>query len=212
MTVKKNWDIFFDDEVKELTKLNLPDPETLDYYERIKNREIYWNFDIDDTLVDFSLMIIKWNRQDKGKPSNERIPIKILINSSGGELSAVLNFINVIQLSKTPVYTIGLGKTYSSGGLMLLAGLKGHRYVFQDTTALVHSGSTGAAGNTDKVLDNFEFTQRQEKRVKDFVVANTNITDKLYTKNYRKDWWLMSDEIITLGLADKIITDLDEIF
>ena len=212
MTVKKDWDIFFDDEVKELTKLNLPDPETLDYYERIKNREIYWNFDIDDTLVDFSLMIIKWNRQDKGKPSNERVPIKILINSNGGELSAVLNFINVIQLSKTPVYTIGLGKTYSSGGLMLLAGLKGHRYVFQDTTALVHSGSTGAAGNTDKVLDNFEFTQRQEKRVKDFVVANTNITDKLYTKNYRKDWWLMSDEIITLGLADKIITDLDEIF
>ena len=84
--------------------------------------------------------------------------------------------------------------------------------MFQDTTALIHSGSTGAVGNTDKVLDNFEFTQRQEKRVKDFIVANTNITEKLYTKNYRKDWWLMSDEIISLGLADKIITDLDEIF
>ncbi|MBU3112364.1 ATP-dependent Clp protease proteolytic subunit [Clostridium lacusfryxellense] len=212
MTVNKNWDIFFDDEVKELTKLNLPDPETLDYYERAINREIFWNFDIDDSLVEYSLMIIKWNKQDKGKPSNERVPIKILINSNGGELPAVLNFINVIQLSKTPVYTIGFGKTYSSGGLMLLAGAKGHRYVFQDTTALVHSGSTGAVGNTDKVLDNFEFTQRQEKRVKDFIVANTNITEKLYTKNYRKDWWLMSDEIISLGLADKIVTDLDEIF
>jgi len=212
MTVKKDWDIFLDDEVKELTKLNLPDPETLDYYERIKNREIFWNFDIDDSLVDFSLMIIKWNKQDKGKASQDRIPIKILINSNGGDLASVLNFINVFQLSKTPVYTIGLGKTYSSAGLMLLAGSKGHRYVFQDTTALIHSGSTGAVGNTDKVLDNFEFTQRQEKRVKEFIVANTNITDKLYTKNYRKDWWLTSDEIISLGLADKIITDLDEIF
>ena len=212
MTVKDNLDIFFNDEVKELTKLNLPNPETLDYYERIKNREIFWNFDIDDSLVDFSLMIIKWNKQDKGKAANDRVPIKILINSDGGELSAVLNFINVIQLSKTPVYTIGLGKAYSSAGLILLAGSKGHRYVFQDTTALIHSGSTGAIGNTDKVLDNFEFTQRQEKRVKDFIVANTNIVEKLYTKNYRKDWWLMSDEIISLGLADKIITDLDEIF
>ena len=212
MSIKDNLDIFFNDEVKDLTKLNLPDPETLDYYERIKNREIFWNFDIDDSLVDFSLMIIKWNKQDKGKPSNERVPIKILINSDGGELSAVLNFINVMQLSKTPVYTIGLGKTYSSAGLILLAGTKGHRYVFQDTTALVHSGSTGAVGNTDKVLDNFEFTQRQEKRVKEFIVVNTHITEKLYIKNYRKDWWLMSDEIISLGLADKIITDLDEIF
>jgi len=212
MIMKKNWDIFFEEEVKELTKLNLPDPETLDYYERTENREIFWNCDIDDSLVDFSLMIIKWNKQDKGKSINERIPIKIFINSNGGELPAVLNFINILQLSKTPVYTIALGKAYSSAGLMLLAGSKGHRYVFQDTTALIHAGSTGAMGNTDKVLDNFEFTQRQEKRVKDFIVANTNITDKLYTKNYRKDWWLTSDEIILLGLADKIVTDLDEIF
>lgn len=212
MSAKRNWDIIFDEEVKELTKLSLPDPETLDYYERIKNREIFWNCDIDDSLVDFSLIIIKWNKEDKGKPIEERTPIKILINSNGGELTAVLNFINVLQLSKTPVYTIGFGKTYSSGGLILLAGTKGHRYVFQDTTALIHAGSTGAMGNTDKVLDNFEFTQRQEKRVKDFIVANTNITDKIYTKNYRKDWWLMSDEIISLGLADKVITDLDEIF
>ena len=95
---------------------------------------------------------------------------------------------------------------------MLLAGSKGHRYIFQDTTALIHAGSTGAMGNTDKVLDNFEFTQKQEKRVKEFVVTNTKITDKLFSKNYRKDWWLMSDEIISLGLADKIITDLDEVF
>lgn len=212
MSAKRNWDIIFDEEIKELTKLSLPDPETLDYYERIKNREIFWNCDIDDSLVDFSLIIIKWNKEDKGKPVEERIPIKILINSNGGELTAVLNFINIMQLSKTPVYTVGFGKTYSSGGLILLAGTKGHRYVFQDTTALIHAGSTGAMGNTDKVLDNFEFTQRQEKRVKDFIVANTNITDKIYTKNYRKDWWLMSDEIISLGLADKVVTDLDEIF
>jgi len=49
MTVKRNWDIFLNEEVKELTKLNLPDPETLDYYERTENREIYWNCDIDDS-------------------------------------------------------------------------------------------------------------------------------------------------------------------
>jgi len=210
--MKRDWDIFLEPAVKELGKLNLPDPELLDYYERIQNREISWNAEVDDALIDFSLMIMKWNKHDKGLPVEERLPIKIFINSDGGDLSAVLNFINVIQLSKTPVYTIGMGKAYSSGTLLLLAGNKGRRYIFQDTTALLHSGSTGAMGNTDKVLDNFQFTQRQEKRVKEYVVANTNITDKLYTKNYRKDWWLMSDEIISLGVADKIITDLDEVF
>jgi len=210
--MNKNWDIFFEPAVKELTKLNLPDPEALEYYERIQNREIYWNTDVDDGLIDCSLLVIKWNKQDKGKPIEDRIPIKVFINSNGGELDPVLNFINVCQLSKTPVHTIGFGKAYSSGTLMLIAGHKGHRYIFQDTTTLLHSGNGGAVGNTDKLLDNFEFTQRQEKRVKEYVVANTDITDKLYVKNYRKDWWMMSNEIISFGIADKIITDLDEIF
>ena len=210
--MNKNWEIFLEPAVKELAKLNLPDPDLLDYYERVQNREILWNSDVDDTLIDCSLMVIKWNKQDQGKPVEDRTPIKVMIHSDGGDLVPVLNFINVLQLSKTPIWTIGMGKTYSSGGLMLIAGTKGHRYIFQDTTALIHSGSTGAMGNTDKVMDNFQFTQRQEKRVKEFVVANTSITEKLYTKNYRKDWWLMSDEIISLGVADKIITDLDEVF
>ena len=210
--MNKDWEIFAVPAVKELAKLSLPDPELLDYYERTANREIYWNTEVDDSLVDFSLMVIKWNKQDKEIPVEDRVPIKVLINSNGGELDAVMNFINVLQLSKTPVYTIGLAKAYSSGTLMLICGDKGHRYIFQDTTTLLHSGSGGAMGATDKLMDNFEFTQRQEKRVKEYVVANTNITDKLYTKNYRKDLWLMSNEIISSGIADKIITDLDEVF
>lgn len=35
---------------------------------------------------------------------------------------------------------------------------------------------------------------------------------KEYDKNYRKDWWMMSDEIIKYGIADKIITDLADIY
>ena len=79
--------------------------------------------------------------------------------------------------------------------------------IFEETTGgrLIQSYYT-PGGLMKDIHPNFQ------KRVKDFIVANTNITDKLYTKNYRKDWWLMSDEIISLGLADKIITELEEIF
>jgi len=202
-------DTLYDDDIKSLAQLNLPDPSTLDYYNRLAHREIFWNAEIDESLIEISMLILKWNREDKNVEIENRIPIKIYINSDGGCVNSVFNFINIIQLSKTPVYTIGMGKCYSSGGLLLMAGHK--RLIFEDTACLVHDGSTGAFGTTGKVIDSLEFTQKIEDRIKKYILKNTKITSKLYDKNYRRDWWLSAEEIVEMGIADKIITDLDEI-
>ena len=117
-----------------------------------------------------------------------------------------MNFIDVIKLSKTPIHTIGMGKCYSSGGLLLMAG---HwRYIMPNTTLLLHDGSTGAMGDTGKVMDSFEFTKKLEEKTKQYVLDNTKISNELYDKNYRKDWFMFSDEIMKYGMADEIITDL----
>lgn len=196
-------------DIKELGKINLPDPDTLNYYNRLENRELFINYDIDEGLVEFSYDIMRWNREDKGIPTEKRKPIKIFINSDGGCLNSVLNFINTIKLSKTPIITIGMGKVYSAGGLLLMAGHK--RYIFHDTTFLLHDGSSGAIGSVGKLMDGLEFTQKTEKRVKEYVLSHTGIDSDLYDKNYRRDWFMLSDEMIKYNVADKIITDLDEI-
>jgi ATP-dependent Clp protease protease subunit len=201
--------VFYEDDVKDLSKLVLPDPTLLDYYNNTAKRMIYINQEIDDDIVSFSMMILKWNRDDKGKPVDERIPIKIFINSNGGSLNAIMNLINVIQISKTPIYTIGMGKCCSAGGLLLMAGHK--RYILEDTICLIHDGSNFAYGDTAKVIDNLEFTKSTEARVKAYIIKQTKITAKLYDKNYRKDWWLFSEDMLELGIADSIITDIDSI-
>lgn len=202
-------EILIDDNIKALSKTDLPDYYLLSFYKRLANREIFWNDDIDTDLVDFSWQILEWNREDKNTPIEDRKPIIIYINSDGGCLNSVMNFIDVIKLSKTPVITIAMGKAYSAGGLLLMAGHK--RYIFKDTTFLLHDGSTGAFGSVSKVVDSLEFTQKTEKRMKEFILANTKINEDLYDKNYRRDWFMFSDEIIKYGVADKIITDLNEI-
>jgi ATP-dependent Clp protease protease subunit len=198
-----------DDEVKNLSKTTLPDPILLDYYNHLAAREIFINDYIDEELIEYSYQIIKWNKYDKNKKVEEKVPIKIFINTNGGCLNSTLNFINTIKLSKTPVWTIAMGKAYSAGGLLLMAGSR--RLIFPDTTVLIHDGSTGAFGDTGKVIDNLEFTQKQEERVKKYILANTKITPKLYEKNYRRDWWLFAEECIELSIADSIITNIDEI-
>ena len=197
------------EDIQDLMEDVLPEPSLLEYYRRLKKREILWNDEIDDATVDIALYIRKWNAEDRGIEPKDRRPIKILINSDGGSVDTVLHIIDMIHLSKTPVYTIGMGRVYSAGGLLLMAGHK--RYIFPHTSCLIHDGSSGAIGSIGKMLDNLEFTKELEVRMKAYIISSTHITEDVYDKNYRRDWFMFSEEMIKLGIADEIVTDIDTI-
>lgn len=196
---------------EEMANVKLPDPTLLDYYNRISNREIWINTDIDEAVVEWTQQIIQWNREDKGIEPSKRKVIKVFINSNGGCLNSIMHLITILQMSTTPVMTIGLGKCYSSGGLLLMSGNKGMRYIFDTTSVLIHDGGTGSASDTGKFIDYAEYVKMTEQRTKEYVLRNTKITEEEYDKNYRRDWWILGDEAIRLGVADKIIESLDEI-
>ena len=211
-----NKDIFELDimgDIGDYANIKLPDPILLDYYKRLNNREILINQGIDDGIVEWTQEIIDWNKEDKDiKDYSKRKPIKIFINSNGGSLNAIMELITICNLSKTPVYAIGMGKCYSAGGLLLMGIPKGNRYILSTTEALVHDGSTGSMGDTGKVLDDLEQTKKTEEITKQFILEHTTIPEELYDKNYRKNWWLDSSEIIKYGLADHVIENIEELF
>lgn len=204
-----NWDVedIESMNIEGLVDTHLPDPYLYEYYRRLSNREILWNCGVDSTIIDVSMLIQRWNREDKGKPVEKRVPIKIFINTDGGSIEDAMNVIDMISISKTPVYTIGMSKVLSAGGILLMAGHK--RYIFKNTICLIHDGMSGAVGNIGKMIDTLSFTQDSEKRLKKFVVEHTKISEELYDANYRKDWYLFSEEMIEYGVADEIITDID---
>ena len=196
---------------EEMANVKLPDPTLLDYYNRVANREIWINTDIDEAVVEWTQQILQWNREDKDIEPSERKVIKVFINSNGGCLNSIMHLITILQMSTTPVMTIGLGKCYSSGGLLLMSGNKGMRYIFDTTSVLIHDGGTGSASDTGKFIDYAEYVKMTEKKTKEYILKNTKITEDEYDKNYRRDWWILGDEAIRLGVADKIITSLEEI-
>jgi len=198
------------DEIKDLAKTTLPDYELLEFYNNLSKRIIFWNTDIDEALIDASMQIIKWNLEDKNKEESEKVPIKIFINSDGGCVNSVLEMISIISLSKTKVITIGLGKVYSSGFLLMCAGHE--RLILEHTSGLLHSGSTGTFGNTDKLLDYSDFTKGLEKRLKKYVLSKTSITEEEYNKRYREDWWFQSEDLIKYKVADRIVDNIEELF
>ena len=195
--------------LEELFDKHLPDPDLLEFYRNCNDRIIVWNNGIDDAFCSVAYQIMRYNKEDAGKPVEDRMPIKLFVNSNGGEIDATFFVMDVIAASKTPVYTIGMSRCYSAGGLVLMGGHK--RFIFKNTKFLLHDGAVGDVNSMGKFADHAEFGRKNEENVRNYVLEHTKIDKATYEQKYRYDWYMFADEIVERGIADKIIESVDEI-
>ena len=179
---------------KELDNFKLPSPELLDLYADRKNRVIYVDYDIDESLLrDVGRQIIEYNRSDRGKSVKERTPIVILINSGGGCLDSTYATIAIMETSKTPIITVNMNCAYSAAGLILMAGHK--RYCMPRSQVLIHSGSAqGISGNYEDIQESTKSYKKMIEEMREFIVSKTKIDKSLMKKNQSKDWYLPTSE------------------
>lgn len=162
---------------------------------------------IDEAVGDAITHLIRmWNMADKGIPVEERVPIKLFIDSSGGDLTSALMMADAITLSKTPVYTINMGTAYSGGLLVFVTGHK--RYSFPSASFLFHEGSTSLGSIDAGKFKNYAgYYSNLIDRMKNYIIKNTKVDEELYKEKSRDDWWFFVDEAIELGFCDEIITE-----
>ena len=182
------------------------------YLRDLKQRKIFINADIDQfTIEDAVKHIMQFNREDRGIAVDERTPIILYVTSNGGSVYDGFKLIDIIQNSKTPVYTVNTGYQYSMGFLIGLAGHK--RFATRNAKFLMHDGSNFVYGSGAKVQDQMEFQKRVEKRIKDYVLSRSNVTSEEYDQKLRVEWYLFADEAKEKGFTDYIIgvdCDMDE--
>lgn len=189
--------------------VKLPSPDLVHYYKDYENRNIYVDYDIDDTLFEVTKQILEYNRQDRGKKPEERQPINIYIMSYGGDLYQAYAAISTMLASKTPIRTINMGVAMSAGILLLLAGHE--RYAMKYSTAMIHQGSGGAQGTFSEMEEQQKNYRKLIDSMRDYILDRSKIDIKLFNKNKSKDWFLTDKEQVSLGICDKIIENLDEI-
>ena len=139
-------------------------------------------------------------------PIKDRMPIKIYVDSGGGDLSATLTIIDAIKMSKTPIWTINIGCAYSGGFFAFIAGHK--RIAYEHSTFLYHEGSTMNGGDAGKFRNFAEFYDKQLQMLKNITLKYTKISDELYESKKRDDWWLTTDEALELGICDEIAEEM----
>lgn len=192
-----------------LETMRLPDPGYVNFWKLYNNRMIYIDTEIDDNALELQKNILCFNLEDKGKPIEERQPIKILINSPGGYLAEVMSLASTFRLSKTPIWTYNIGASYSGACILLVAGHK--RFALPYSFALFHSGSGGISGTFEQTQEAQKQYKKQVDDMNNFFLQHTTVEEKVFKRNKSKDWYFSADEQIKFGLVDEIITSIDDI-
>ena len=193
--------------------MNLTYPDVYEM-EDLDERRLYINGGIDDEVIDTIVYhILRYNREDKGLDISERTPIKLYLNSCGGDTYNGYALISAVQSSITPIYTINQGMCASMAFLIFIAANK--RFSMKNSTFLMHEGMNGGFDNTSKMRERIEFeTGELEKLTKDFVLVNTKITNELYDEKYRAEWYMLPTKAKEYGILDYIVDEdctIDEI-
>lgn len=174
------------------------------YLKDLKQRKLFLNSEIDQfTIADVAKHIMQYNREDFGMEPADRKPVLLYVVSNGGEVDSGFELIDVIQSSKTPIYTINLGYQYSMGFLIGLAGHK--RFATRNAKYLMHDGSNFVYNSGAKAQDQMEFNRKVEERVKQYIISRSNLTSDEYDSKLRVEWYLFADEAKEKGFVDYII-------
>lgn len=178
-------------------------------YEMEKDRRIYLDSEVDDTCIEIQKLIMKWNIEDKQNNVKDHKPIWIYIMSYGGSADAMWMLIDTIKASEIPVYTVNVGVAASAASLIFMAGTK--RYAFKNSVMVIHEGSAEISGDATKVVDASDRYKKNLQKMKDFILANTEIPKAHLNKKRSNDWFLDSDYCLEHKVCDKIIESISEV-
>jgi len=131
--------------------------------------------------------------------------IQVIINSSGGSCPAGFAIIDIMEWSRLPIYTTGIGMIASMGLLIFMTGTKGRRVITPRTSILSHRYSAMTWGNHSQLLAGRKEQDLEHARIIDHYLRYSNIDSKEELEKYLLrdvDTWLTTDEAIRFGIAD----------
>ena len=129
------------------------------------------------------------------------------INSPGGSVSDGMAIYDAMQIVKSDVKTICLGRCSSMAAILLSGGTKGKRYITPNSEVMIHEVSTFNGGKIGDVKISFEHSNALNERIIKILADNTGKDiEQIRQDIQQKDKWFNSDEALEYGLVDKLLT------
>ena len=186
------------------------DPAMYQYFNQLINhRTIIFNCDVQEDIIEKVYIPL---RDFEADDSNE--PVTIIMNSSGGSVSDGFFLAHYISQYSKPLNIIVPGYACSMAAVILAGGGKNENVIrscFPCSYALIHDGYVAlSAAETKTANDIMAFNDNVDQRIRKFFIDNTNITEEQYESKSRHQWFLNSQEMLELGLIDRVYGQTEE--
>ncbi len=184
--------------------INIPQP---------LNRDLYLNDVTQATITGLTTSINSINKSDRNIEVLAKLsgftynpqPIKLYIDSYGGDAYACYGFINTMKVSATPIHTIVTGCAMSCGFIIASQGHK--RFSHKLSTFMYHQISFASWGKIESIKEDLTEAQRLQDILYNVLSNTTKLPKKklLEIDKGRIDWYMTSNEALSFKVIDEII-------
>jgi len=138
-------------------------------------------------------------------------PIRIFIDSPGGDADAGYAIFDMIRFIKPDVWTIGMGLVASAAAIIQLAAPKERRLGLPNSHYLIHQPLSGIRGVATDIEIHAKELEKLRERINSLIAQETGTPAGQVEKDTDRDYWMSAEEAVNYGLISKVITRRDEI-
>jgi ATP-dependent Clp protease protease subunit len=138
-------------------------------------------------------------------------PIKVFIDSPGGDADAGFAIFDMMRFVKPQVIIVGMGLVASAAAIILLAAPKERRIALPNSHYLIHQPLSGMRGVATEIEIHAKELDKLRRKINKLISEETGQKIDKVEKDTDRDYWMNAEEALEYGLISRIIKNRDEL-
>jgi len=138
-------------------------------------------------------------------------PIRVFIDSPGGDADAGYALFDMLRFVKPKVITIGMGTVASAAALVHLAADKENRVSLPNAHFLIHQPLSGMRGVATDIEIHANELEKLREKINTLIAEETGQEVEKVSRDTDRDYWLSAEEALAYGLISRIISSRSEL-
>jgi ATP-dependent Clp protease protease subunit len=138
-------------------------------------------------------------------------PVRIFIDSPGGDADAGYAIFDMIRFIKPPVWTVGMGLVASAAAIIQLAAPKERRVGLPNSHYLIHQPLSGIRGVATDIEIHAKELEKLRAKINRLIADETGNKVIQVEKDTDRDYWMDAQEAVNYGLISKVVSHREEV-